>query len=64
MLNDDDEGGEIDIETKNPENKKRYETFESEEYNTIIFPAHMWHRVRPVKSGVRKSIVGWLLGHP
>ena len=22
----------------------------------------MWHRVRPVKSGVRKSIVGWLLG--
>ena len=64
ILNDDFWGGEFDIETKNPMFKKRYQTFESEEYNTIIFPAHMWHRVRPVKSGVRKSIVGWLLGRP
>ena len=64
ILNDDFWGGEFDIETKNPMYKKRYQTFESEEYNTIIFPAHMWHRVRPVKSGVRKSIVGWLLGRP
>jgi len=64
ILNDDFWGGEFDIETKNPMFKKRYQTFESEEYNTIIFPAHMWHRVRPVKSGIRKSIVGWLLGEP
>ena len=64
ILNDDFEGGEFDIETKNPEDKRRYETFKSEQHNTIIFPAHMWHRVRPVKSGLRKSIVGWLLGHP
>ena len=64
ILNDDFEGGEFDIETKNPMVKKRYETFKSEKYNTIIVPAHMLHRVRPVKSGVRKSIVGWLLGHP
>ena len=64
ILNDDFAGGKFDIETNNPMDKKRYQTFESEEYNTIIFPAHMWHRVRPVKSGVRKSIVGWLLGHP
>ena len=64
ILNDDFEGGEFDIETKNPIDKKRYETFKSKKYNTIIFPAHMWHRVRPVKSGLRKSIVGWLLGHP
>ena len=64
ILNDDFGGGEFDIETKNPMAKKRYETFKSEEYNTIIFPAHMWHRVRPVEFGVRKSIVGWLLGRP
>ena len=64
ILNDDFWGGEFDIETKNPMFKKRYQTFESEEYNTIIFPSHMWHRVRPVKSGIRTSIVGWLLGHP
>ena len=64
ILNDDFWGGEFDIETKNPMFEKRYQTFESEEYNTIIFPSHMWHRVRPVKSGIRTSIVGWLLGHP
>jgi len=22
----------------------------------------MWHRVRPVTSGIKKSIVGWMLG--
>ena len=64
ILNNDFEGGEFDIETKNPADKKRYDTFDNKKHNTIIFPAHMWHRVRPVKSGVRKSIVGWVLGPP
>ena len=64
ILNNDFEGGEFDIETKNPADKKRYDTFDNKKHNTIIFPSHMWHRVRPVKSGVRKSIVGWVLGPP
>ena len=64
ILNDDFVGGEFDIETKNPADKKRYDTFNNKKYNTIIFPSHMWHRVRPVKFGVRKSIVGWVLGPP
>ncbi len=64
ILNDDFKGGEFDIETKNPTDKKRYDTFDNKKHNTIIFPSHMWHRVRPIKSGVRKSIVGWLLGPP
>jgi len=64
ILNDDFAGGEFDIETKNPIDKKRYDTFDNKKHNTIIFPSHMWHRVRPVKSGVRKSIVGWVLGRP
>jgi PKHD-type hydroxylase len=64
ILNNDFEGGEFDIETKNPADKKRYDTFDNKNHNTIIFPSHMWHRVRPVKSGVRKSIVGWVLGPP
>ena len=64
ILNDDFVGGEFDIETKNPADKKRYDTFNNKKYNTIIFPSHMWHRVRPVKTGVRKSIVGWVLGPP
>ena len=64
ILNDDFGGGEFDIETRNPADKKRYETFDDKINNTIVFPSHMWHRVRPVKSGVRKSIVGWVLGPP
>ena len=64
ILNDDFDGGEFDIETKNPADKKRYDTFDNKKHNTIIFPSHMWHRVRPVKFGVRKSIVGWVLGPP
>ena len=65
LLNQDFEGGEFDIETRNPFEKKRYDTFDlSKKHNTVIFPSHMWHRVRPVKSGVRKSIVGWVLGPP
>ena len=65
LLNDDFEGGEFDIETRNPVEKKRYDTFDlSKKNNTVIFPSHMWHRVRPVKTGVRKSIVGWVLGPP
>ena len=65
LLNQDFEGGEFDIETRNPFEKKRYDTFDlSKKHNTVIFPSHMWHRVRPVKTGVRKSIVGWVLGPP
>jgi PKHD-type hydroxylase len=64
ILNDDFTGGEFDVETKNPTDKNRYETFDNKKHNTIIFPSHMWHRVRPVKSGIRKSIVGWVLGPP
>ena len=30
----------------------------------ILFPSHIWHKVHPVKSGVRKSLVGWVLGKP
>ena len=58
-------GGEFDIETEGPSHKKRYYTFNPEPSvygNTIIFYSYMWHRVRPIKSGIRKSLVGWLSG--
>ena len=29
----------------------------------ILFPAYLGHRVRPVTSGVRYSIVTWILGN-
>ena len=28
----------------------------------VVFKSDMLHRVRPVKSGLRKSIVGWITG--
>jgi len=28
----------------------------------IAFPSYAWHQVKPVKSGERKSLVGWFLG--
>lgn len=30
----------------------------------IIFPSYIYHRVQPVISGCRKSIVGWIAGPP
>ena len=30
----------------------------------IIFPSHIWHRVKPVTKGIRKSLVGWIVGNP
>ena len=30
----------------------------------IIFPSHLWHRVKPVTRGPRYSLVVWHLGHP
>ena len=43
--------------------KTRYKTFSNLPINTILFfQSDYWHRVRPVTNGVRKSIVGWVLG--
>jgi|TARA_R100001440_G_scaffold12492_2_gene22269 PKHD-type hydroxylase len=30
----------------------------------IIFPSHLWHRVKPVTKGTRYSLVIWSLGYP
>ena len=62
FLNDDFDGGEFDLEVYSPAVEKRYETFKLKPNTALFFRAEQWHRVRPVKSGVRKSIVGWVLG--
>ena len=65
-LNDPDEyeGGEFDIETKGPHMDLRYETLKLPKGSIVIFPSDKWHRVRPVTSGVRKSLVMWFQGPP
>jgi len=63
FLNNNFEGGEFDLEIYSPDAKPRYVSiWKRHSENCVIFNSDMWHRVRPVKSGVRESIVGWLLG--
>ena len=66
FLNDPDEyeGGELDIETLGPYNPIRYDTFKLQKGHIVIFPSNKWHQVRPVTSGVRKSLVTWFRGLP
>ena len=63
-LNDPDEyeGGEFDIETEGPHISPRYDTLKLKKGSIVIFPSNKWHRVRPVTSGVRKSLVTWFRG--
>ena len=65
LLQIDIEGGEFDLEVHGPDAKPRYiSEWKRYNENCVIFNSDMWHRVRPVKSGIRKSIVGWVLGPP
>ena len=65
-LNDPDEyeGGEFDIEIRGPRMDVRYDTFKLKKGSIVVFPSDKWHRVRPVTSGVRKSLVTWFRGPP
>ena len=65
-LNDPDEyeGGELDIEIKGPDVDLRYDTLKYPKGSILIFPSDKWHRVRPVTSGERKSLVTWFRGPP
>jgi len=62
FLNDNYEGGEFDLELYGPSQKKRYETFKLSAGSALFFHGDQWHRVRPVTSGVRKSLVAWFYG--
>ena len=65
FLNDDYTGGEFDLEIYHPraDNSERFKTFNKLPLNTVLFfQSDYWHRVRPVTKGVRKSLVGWVLG--
>ena len=65
-LNDPDEyeGGEFDIEVRGPHDHSRYDSFKLPKGSIVVFPSNKWHRVRPVTSGVRKSLVTWFRGSP
>ncbi len=64
FLNDDYEGGDFDLEIYKPGTDPRFETFKPKPRSAIFFQSDQWHRVRPVTSGLRKSIVAWFYGPP
>ena len=64
FLNDDYEGGEFDLEIYRPDADARYKTFKLKPWSAIFFQGDQWHRVRPITSGLRKSIVAWFYGPP
>ncbi|BCU93901.1 MAG: hypothetical protein CM15mV3_1870 [Caudoviricetes sp.] len=55
---EDYEGGELEIKVL-PEETKKYKM---DIGDVIVFPSDMWHRVTPIKSGTRVSLVGWYAG--
>ena len=61
---DEYEGGELDIEIEGPHTNLRYNTLKLSKGSIVIFRSCLWHRVRPVTSGVRKSLVTWFRGSP
>ena len=64
FLNDPEEyeGGEFDLVVRGPNAEERFDTIKLPKGSIVIFPSDRWHRVRPVTSGVRKSLVLWFQG--
>ena len=69
-LSDDKEysGGELEFDYRNHDPDKKANTHVLKEIRSkgslVVFPSDVWHRVKPVKSGIRHSLVIWNLGWP
>jgi PKHD-type hydroxylase len=64
---EDYEGGELEFDFRNmdPDKPAIRKCAEIKQRGSIIvFPSHVWHRVKPVTEGTRYSLVIWNLGHP
>jgi PKHD-type hydroxylase len=61
------EGGELEFDFRNmdpdkPTVRKCAEI--APRGSIVVFPSHVWHRVKPVTKGMRYSLVVWNLGYP
>ena len=63
QLNEDYEGGEFQI-TRCRHGKLEIDTLDKSLGSIILFPSTLEHRVAPVTSGIRFSLVVWFLGPP
>jgi len=61
-------GGELEFDMRNLDPDKKANTHVLKEIRSkgslVVFPSDVWHRVKPVKRGVRHSLVIWNLGLP
>ena len=61
-------GGELEFDMRNTYPDKKANTHVLKEIRSkgslVVFPSDVWHRVKPVKSGIRHSLVIWNLGWP
>ena len=63
-LNEDYEGGNFSVSSPHPISEKtKIETIDKPKKGTmIVFPSYTWHKVDRVTSGIRKTLVGWVVG--
>ena len=61
-------GGELEFDFRNNMPNKKANIRKCKEIlpkgSLVVFPSFVWHRVCPVKSGERNSLVIWNLGYP
>ena len=61
-------GGELEFDFRNLDPDKKPNVHKCKEIlpkgSLVVFPSFVWHRVCPVKSGERNSLVIWNLGWP
>ena len=64
-------GGELEFDLRNYDPNMRDESKHITTVKEIlpkgsivVFPSHLWHRVKPVTRGTRYSLVVWHLGYP
>ena len=61
-------GGELEFDFRNLDPDKKRNIYKCKEISPkgslVVFPSFVWHRVCPVKKGVRHSLVIWSLGWP
>ncbi len=61
---DDFEGGDFEIDYRNKKSGSNIFKVEGlkKPGSLLVFPSHVWHRVKPVTKGIRYSLVIWVLG--
>ena len=58
-------GGQLKIDTRdNPVGCNILEITQNTQGSIVVFPSGIWHKVFPVVSGERYSLVAWYLGKP